>query len=52
MSKMDYGMGQAWMANVLTGSTEIPVDEMMDPRNATEVFRKELFVRLTNNLSC
>ena len=42
------------MAEVLRGSTEIPVAEMMNPRNATEVFKKEHFYssrRLANNCS-
>ena len=40
------------MADVLAGSTAIPAGVMMNPRNVTEVFRKEHFARLANNLSC
>ena len=41
MSKTERGVGQSRMAVVLTGSTAIPAAEMMNPRNETDLFRKE-----------
>ena len=37
------------MAELLAGSTAIPVAEMTNPRNATELVKKVHLARLANN---